>query len=75
MTMSKIETMIKNFIRFFFHMCLLHLETASSLVLYPFLAVAAEVGHLCLAVLPLLVDSWNSTTVHHVPLRHLSIDM
>jgi hypothetical protein len=40
-----------------------------------FIAVAAEVGHLCLAVLPLLVDSWNPTTVHHIPLRHLSIDM
>jgi hypothetical protein len=42
--------------------------------LVPFVAVAAEVGHLCL-VLPLLVDSWNPTSVHHVPLRHLSIDM
>jgi hypothetical protein len=40
-----------------------------------FVAVAAEVGQLCLAVLPLLVDSWNPTTVHHVPLCHLSIDM
>jgi hypothetical protein len=28
-----------------------------------------------MAVLPLLVDSWNPTTVHHVPLRHLSIYM
>jgi hypothetical protein len=43
--------------------------------LVPFVAVAAEVGHLCLAVLSLLVDSWNPTYVHHVPLHHLSIDM
>jgi hypothetical protein len=28
--MSKIETMIKNFIRFFFHTCLLHLATTMS---------------------------------------------
>jgi hypothetical protein len=51
------------------------LEDRELSCLVPFVAVAAEVGDLCLAVLPLLVESWNLASVHHVPLRHLSIDM
>jgi hypothetical protein len=35
-----------------------------------FVAVAAELVHIFLTVLPLLVDSWSPTLEHHV-VRHL----